>query len=470
MPRKLTNEEYLSQWTEFAKNIYTPLEEYKGKDIKIKCFCKIHNIEFYGYTYLVSQGIGCPICTFERRADGRRKKHEEFLQELKDKHIDIKPLEEYKGADKKIRFVCPEGHEFEMIPSTILAKGKCPVCSNRTIIEGLNSFWDEHPEFHDLIHEDYVEFAKSITSGSGKEIKIKCPDCGTYRMVEVDNLTHKGLHCLICSDNISYPNKVLRQLMIQLPVENLEFEYDVKDNGKHYRFDIKFLYNNKLYFIEIDGRFHIEETQFKTLDRNKEVDRKKNELAKELGGELIRIPCYESNINTFKTEVENSLLNNIFDLSNIDWDKCDKNAQKNRTKRICEFLQLNKQKIGRKEFSKISGISPSHIDKCIEIGVKFGWCDEDVFISKGRFRTPLKCIDKNTKEVVGYFRDCLACSNFLKENYNYNISAKIIRDNLNSTRKSGYKYDYEFQNVTEKEMYDYLRSILIDPDNVLETK
>lgn len=68
-----------------------------------------------------------------RKCSGTAKKtNEEFLQELNQKNKNIKALEEYKGANTKIKFECQKcGWVWETKPTYILNEGTgCPNCYN----------------------------------------------------------------------------------------------------------------------------------------------------------------------------------------------------------------------------------------------------------------------------------------------------------------------------------------------------
>ena len=60
-----------------------------------------------------------------------KKTNEEFVIELQEKNPNIKPLEEYKGALKKIRVECKTcGYQWETTPNCLISKKTgCAKCS-----------------------------------------------------------------------------------------------------------------------------------------------------------------------------------------------------------------------------------------------------------------------------------------------------------------------------------------------------
>lgn len=107
---------------------YTIVSVYKGFNNKIKCKCLKHNYFWDATPHNLSGGSGCPIC-----ARNVKKTNEQFVSELKLIDPNIYAIDEYKGADIKIKFKCVvDGHEWDATPSNILnGKCKCSLCKNR---------------------------------------------------------------------------------------------------------------------------------------------------------------------------------------------------------------------------------------------------------------------------------------------------------------------------------------------------
>ena len=66
-------------------------------------------------------------------ARGKKKTHEEFVSELKQKNSNIEILSTYVNSNEKILCRCKiDGYEWYVRASAILASSKCPKCSNRS--------------------------------------------------------------------------------------------------------------------------------------------------------------------------------------------------------------------------------------------------------------------------------------------------------------------------------------------------
>lgn len=62
------------------------------------------------------------------------------------KNGELQPSVVSKGTDKKIWWICENGHEWEAkIYSRIHGKG-CPYCGNKAVLEGVNDLATTHPE------------------------------------------------------------------------------------------------------------------------------------------------------------------------------------------------------------------------------------------------------------------------------------------------------------------------------------
>lgn len=108
--------------------------------------------------------------------------NEEFLLELSNKNIPHIPLEEYKGSQVKIKFLCTNGHIFETRPASVLRGTGCPYCANQKILEGYNDFATTHKEF--LKIWDYEKndiLPTEIFAHSNKKVWWKCKLCHSWQ-------------------------------------------------------------------------------------------------------------------------------------------------------------------------------------------------------------------------------------------------------------------------------------------------
>lgn len=175
--------------------------------------------------------------------------------------------------------------------------------------------------------------AYTVTYGSGKLIKMKCPICGAVYDKKPYVVHTYGFSCPICGDGYSMPNKLMRNILTQL---NIDFIQEV--GKKHfdwigkYKYDFYIKINGEDILIEMDGGYH--KWQYDT-------DIIKNNLAKNNLFKLIRIDCdYHGDPFIYiKHNITNSELNNLLDLSVINWSECKNAIINNEVKIACQLWE-----------------------------------------------------------------------------------------------------------------------------------
>ncbi len=119
-----TNEQFLAELKLINKNI-EPQEEYKGADIKILCKCKICNHKWMVTPSKLLNNRGCPQCY----ANNRMRSQDDFLAEVEKVNPNIEVLSNYKGINKKIICKCRKcGYEYQTTPQQVLKGKKCRKC------------------------------------------------------------------------------------------------------------------------------------------------------------------------------------------------------------------------------------------------------------------------------------------------------------------------------------------------------
>lgn len=251
----------------------------------------------------------------------------------------------------------------------------CPCCSSRVIVPGINDVLTLHPDLSKYFCEP--EKLVGIPSSSRKKFKVKCPDCGNKRNLNVATVVcNKKVPC-ICNDTISYPNKFAYYLFEFLvndgQVEYHESEYS-PDWAGLYRYDNYAIAKSKKYLVEMDGGLgHGINDYVGSHDiKGEERDRIKDDLAKRQNIELIRIDCTTSKIDYIKESILSSRLNEIFDLSNVSWNLLDEKATKNIYKEIC--LDYDSGGYSTKDLHEKYGFCMGTIRSVLKKGTRFGWC------------------------------------------------------------------------------------------------
>ena len=218
--------------------------------------------------------------------------------------------------------------------------------------------------------------AKKYSKQSNQYIKAKCPNCGYIKDISISNLYQYGFSCPNCSDGISYPNKFMFNLLRQL---NIRFKNEItkKDKGfdwiGNYRYDFYFENNNKKYFVEMDGGYHI-------YDDVKIIDEIKDRLAQEHGINIIRINCMYHSLNRLNYIKENILLSELpkvlnFNENDVDWAKCHSYGISSLVIQTCKLWNNGVRNVNK--ISQIMSLSRLTIKRYLKECSENGMCDYD---------------------------------------------------------------------------------------------
>ena len=262
----------------------------------------------------------------------------------------------------------PEGELFRGVGCSVC----CP--APRIAVLGINTIWDTDRWLVDLgVSEEY---AKTHTRGSNKRATVKCPYCGREKDMLIGNIRKKKSISCNCGDGFSFNEKVVSSILNQLNIEHkaqltkVTFEW-----CGNYRYDFYIPSINTI--IECHGLQHYEDnTAFKaSLKETQENDKKKYELAKENNiDNYIVIDCRKSNLEWIKNNILNSKLNNIFDLSNIDWLECEKFALNSLVWEVCQYWNNKQHWETSNELAEVFGLNRWTISKYLRKGNSLNWC------------------------------------------------------------------------------------------------
>lgn len=187
----------------------------------------------------------------------------------------------------------------------------------------LGSLEENFPELAELL-EDKND--KNISIGSSRKAKVICPKCKEPRNYSIDCLVKHGFSCFNCSSKISYPNRFMYKFLKQL---NIEFESEKTfgwSDRKRYDFYIP-KYNM---IIEAHGRQHYVDCTWSFAEDQFNNDKYKEQKAKSNGIQTyLQLDCRYSYFKHIKKSIEKSILSNVFNLNNIDWNKIEKELQIN---------------------------------------------------------------------------------------------------------------------------------------------
>lgn len=266
-----------------------------------------------------------------------------------------------------------DGYEYVKTEYDLMAGG-CPVCANLIIIKGINDIATTDPDVVDFLvnKEDAYKYSR----GSKSVVPVRCPYCGYEKQMSILNLCKYGhMFCDRCSDGVSYPNKFAHELFEQLKDQWLEYSYEYSPDWiKPYSLDNYIKLNNHTEIVvEMDGGFHYRESFIETHNN----DIIKNKICKDRNIIMIRIDCdyrcRDSRFDYIKTNIIKNL-SSYFDLSNVDWNKCNEVGLTNILIEVVDYYNQN-PKCSIKDIGEHFGINTETARKYIIIGDESGLCN-----------------------------------------------------------------------------------------------
>lgn len=255
----------------------------------------------------------------------------------------------------------------------------CSCCYGRTAVLGINTIWDTDRWMCDLgVSEEY---AKKYTPKSNKSIQVTCPNCATTKKICISNIyVKKSIGCT-CGDGQSYISKYIKSMLDQL---NIQYESEIRYEWNKYinpknnkesqaRIDFVIYKDGREIPLEADGEFHRKDNSMsgQTEEESKFIDNEKDKnCLKYLGEETIRI----SNEGDIRENILNSKLNELFDLSTIDWVKCENFALKNIVKEVCDYWNTKEEWETTSSIAKVFNLDKTTIIKYLKKGTALDYC------------------------------------------------------------------------------------------------
>lgn len=295
-------------------------------------------------------------------------------------------------------------YEGWIIESSLLEGSGCACCCSNphVVIKGINDIATTHS--HLIKYFKNIEDAYTYTYASHKKVWVVCPDCGFEKEMKISDIYKQGIACPRCSSGIKYPEKIMFNILEQLGINfqtqlsKTTFDWIIGDK----RYDFYFELNNKQYIIETHGKQHYEDCTWNKKEDVQSNDRFKQQLALQNGinpKNYIVINCKESTLKWIKPYIFESYLSEIFDLSVVDWVKCEEFATISLMKQAWD-LKKNNDRLTTLEIGNILGLTPHTISKYLAVGNKLNYCD---YRSGQRNTIPI-AIYKD-KSLIGLFQN-----------------------------------------------------------------
>ena len=241
--------------------------------------------------------------------------------------------------------------------------------------------WETNPELAKLLVNP--EDGYKYTQNSNKPVDWKCPEFGNLiKHKVISSINVRGLSCPKCGDGISYPEKIMYNVLKEF---GIDFTYQLTSKKlkwcNKYKYDFYFKINNEEYVLETHGKQHYQKATgyyHETLEEIKQNDELKKGLALQNGikqENYIVIDCSKSELEWIKKHILSSRLAELFNLNKIDWLECHKYACSSLVKKACELWADGIH--STKEIGEMMKLSSTTIIKYLKQGTKLNWCNYD---------------------------------------------------------------------------------------------
>ena len=276
---------------------------------------------------------------------------------------------------------------------------------------------------------------------------FKCPDCGHVKHIQVYNVVNYGFRCNVCSDGNSYPNKFMREFLLQLgkihsfdvlPEHVFSWSRDISEECSRRIYDFV-ITTDFTVIIEVNGKQHYDNgfgdfTGGRTLDDELNNDKFKKALAIQNGildKHYIVIDARNSDPEWIKQSIVNSNLREIYQFTedDINWMRCNEVACKNAIRVVCDLYMSGITSV--MDLSRQTGYCKKTIHKYLKLGAHNGWCDYSEQYRYCSIMRPIKCIES---EYV--FASITECSKMGQKLFGKKINAGNLQSHLNGKRKS----------------------------------
>lgn len=316
-----------------------------------------------------------------------------------------------------------------------------------------------NPEF--VKYFKYKKDAYNYPLATKHEVWMKCPNCGHERLNRINRLKEIGFSCPVCKDGVSYPNKFMRNLMLLLQPDNLEFEKFLRYDGRKHLFDCYFEVDGHGYICEVDGGFHFRSNRFHhNVTNQQEIDKLKDKIVEEQGWTMIRIACPNSKKEEMVNGFLNSIMANLFDLSNIDWNDIESRSHNSIFKEVCDYINKYPEMSTRKVAEQFD-ITEQPVISYYHKGVELGWITEEAqmaYLKRTLYAigyVPI-VVYKVDGTLIGAFR---CTPEFANKSESLGVKATtqiLIRQVLEGKRESYNGLTFKFLELTKDEMLEII--------------
>lgn len=327
--------------------------------------------------------------------------------------------------------------------------------SQKGIPKNRPKIYETHPQFVNWMYNK--DDALKYSFGTCTKIDWICPNCNSKveKISIAKVISRNRIPCRVCSDGISYPNKYMYNMLLQLN-EDFVPEY-VPEWIKPKRYD--FYIPSKNLIIEMDGNVGHGRKTFdgRTSEETLKIDNYKDVIAKEHGLDVVRIDCIESDSDYIKNNILNSKLSTLFDLSNVDFLLCNKYAYSSLKMKVCNIWNQYHEMENILQETKLPRET---IIRYLKDCSKYGLCEYNpkAQMKRSGERNISKAYVANRKSVIclelnKVFESCRQAYEWL----GYNVDGHSIQDNCKGITQSAGKHPFTKEKLHWMFYDDYLK-------------
>ena len=163
---------------------------------------------------------GCPYCSNQKVLVGYNDLKTvcpDLLNEWNYKrNLDVKPNNILPGSNKKVWWICRQGHEWSATVNSRSGKNKagCPYCTNKKVLSGYNDLATKNTELLDeWDYDKNINTDPSIVApGSNQKVWWKCKTCGNEWQSRIVSRTMNNAGCPICGYKVKMRKNVSERI------------------------------------------------------------------------------------------------------------------------------------------------------------------------------------------------------------------------------------------------------------------
>ena len=294
---------------------------------------------------------------------------------------------------------------------------------------------DERPDLANLLVN--ADDASNFRIGSAKKLDWRCPSCGfIIRQKAVNKIVARGLHCPVCKDGSSRPEKIVGSILRQSNIEAIHQATFPWSGRRRYDFFLP-KYNC---IIEVNGSQHygfgFERLSGVTLEEQQSVDNDKQRLALSNGiSHYLVINASNTSAEIIAIQVVQGLSSHGIRVS-ASTQVCEQDA---RTSDIVTAAKLWNDGMWTGEIAKALDVCTSAAIRYLNAAARAGMCDYSA--EKAHKMSQRRSAELRRKKVrcvqTGEIFDSLASA---CEAYGISSASNIIRSCCNAKCHAG-KYN-----------------------------